>query len=294
LTRRDAIQRDNAGRLPAAIDQTDRVTRINPTQTWPGLGLGEAWRFRAICLVLTQRSLKVRYRQTALGAVWTVLQPLLLMLVFTLFFGLFARAPNQGIPHAVFYYLGLLPWFVVIRILNEGSGSIVTGGNLINRVYFPRIYFPAATALAAIVDFLFGLVPLAVLLLIYHITPTINVLLVPFFLLVALTAGLGMALWFSSLNAQYRDISQLLPSFERTWFFCTPIIYPSTTIPANLRPFYFLNPAALVVDGFRWAFANTPAPPPYAYVEGTVVAVVLLVTGYLFFRNREPMFADVV
>jgi lipopolysaccharide transport system permease protein len=236
----------------------------------------------------------VRYRQTALGAVWTVLQPLLLMLVFTVFFGLFARTPNQGIPHAVFYYLGLLPWFVVTRIVTEGSNSVVAGGNLINRVYFPRIYFPTASALSAVVDFLFGLVPLTVMLLIFHITPTINIVFVPFFLLVALGAGLGVALWFSALNAQYRDISQLLPSFERLWFFCSPIIYPSTSIPAAFRPFYYLNPAALVIDGFRWAFANTPPPPPNAYITGTAVAAFLLVTGYLFFRRREPLFADVV
>jgi lipopolysaccharide transport system permease protein len=178
--------------------------------------------------------------------------------------------------------------------LDEGSTSIVTGGNLINRVYFPRIYFPAATALAAVVDFTFGLVPLAVLLLIFHITPTINVVFVPFFLLIALISGLGVTLWFSALNAQYRDISQLLPSFERAWFFCSPILYPSTLIPENVRWLFYLNPAALVVDGFRWAFANTPAPPPSAYISGTTVALLLLVTGYLFFRNREPRFADVV
>jgi lipopolysaccharide transport system permease protein len=236
----------------------------------------------------------VRYRQTALGAVWTVLQPLLLMLVFTVFFGLFARAPNEGIPHALFYYLGLLPWFAIMRILNEGSNSVVSGGNLINRVYFPRVYFPAATALSAIVDFGFGLVPLAVLLIYFGITPTINVIFVPFFLAITIICGLGIGLWFSALNAQYRDISQLLPSFERAWFFCSPIVYPTTTIPPAYRTWYYLNPAALVIDGFRWAFANTPAPPPSAYITGTSVAVFLLITGYLFFRNREPLFADVV
>src|SRR5262249_21421557 len=203
----------------------------NPTTTFPGLGLREAWRYRSICMVLTRRSLMVRYRQTALGAVWTVLQPLLLMLVFTVFFGIFGRTDNQGIPHAVFYYLGLLPWFAITRIVNEGSNSIVSGGNLINRVYFPRFYFPMATALAAIVDILFGLVLLVVLLFIFHITATIHIIFVPFFLLIAVMSGLGVGLWFSSLNAQYRDISQLLPSFERTWFFCSPNIYPSTTIP---------------------------------------------------------------
>jgi lipopolysaccharide transport system permease protein len=287
------IARDSAATLPVAVEN-DRVTRINPTTTWPGLGLAEAWRFRAICLVLTRRTLMVRYRQTALGAVWTVLQPLLLMIVFTVFFGLFVRAPNEGLPHAVFYYLGILPWFIVVRILAEGSNSVVAGGSLINRVYFPRIYFPAASALASLVDFAFGLVPLVVLLVIYHITPTINIVFLPFFVLVALMTGLGVALWFSSLNAQYRDITQLLPSVERAWFFCSPVLYPSSTIPKDVRWVYYFNPAALVIDGFRWAFANTPAPPPNAYISGTIVALVLLVTGYLFFRNREPMFADVV
>ena len=141
--------------------------RRGPADT--GRGLGEAWRYRAICLVLTRRTLMVRYRRTALGAVWTVLQPTLMMIVFTVFFGLFGRANNQGLPHAVFYYLGILPWFVVVRIVTEGSNSVIAGSSLISRVYFPRVYFPVATALSSIVDFVFGCVPLVILLLIYRL-----------------------------------------------------------------------------------------------------------------------------
>jgi lipopolysaccharide transport system permease protein len=269
-------------------------TVIRPPARWPGLGLAEAWRFRSICLVLVERSLKVRYRQTFLGAAWTVLQPILLMAVFTVFFGLLAKTPSQGLPHPVFYFLGLLPWQIVARALSEGSASVVSNSALVNKVYIPRVYFPLAASLSSLVDFLFGTVALVVLLLLFQITPGWQVVLVPVLVAIALMAGLGISLWLSALNAAYRDVAQLLPSLTQMWFFATPIIYPSAIVPPAYRALYYINPMALVVDGFRWAFAGTPAPPPIAWLLGTGVAITFLVTGYLYFRHREPGFADVV
>jgi lipopolysaccharide transport system permease protein len=267
---------------------------IRPPGRWPALGLSEAWRFRSICLVLTRRSLMVRYRQTVLGAAWTIIQPLLLMIVFSVFFGLLGRMPSQGIVWPVFYFLGLLPWHMVSRIVSEGSGSIVTNGQLLNRVYFPRVYFPTATALSSIVDFLFGFVALGVILLIFRVVPGWGVILVPLLMAIGISAGLGVALWLSALNAAYRDIAQLLPSLTQIWFFASPIIYPVTIIPEEFRTAYYFNPMTVVVEGFRWAFAGTPAPRIEGFVIGGAVAVTLLVTGYVFFRKREPLFADVV
>jgi lipopolysaccharide transport system permease protein len=233
-----------------------------------------------------------RYRQTFLGAAWTVLQPLMLVLVFTVFFGLFGRAPSQGIPHPVFYYLGLLPWQVVARILNEGSASVVANASLVNRVYFPRAFLPGATIISALVDLMFGLLALAALLVAFAIVPRAAIVVLPILVAVAVAAALGVALWLSALNATYRDVAQLLPSLVQIWFFSSPIIYPSEIIPLQFRALYYVNPTALVIDGFRNAFTGTPAPPPEAWLVGCVTAVSLLVSGYLFFRKREPTFAD--
>jgi lipopolysaccharide transport system permease protein len=288
------IRSDGISKIVGAPATVEVRTTIRPPARWPGLGLTEAWRFRSICFVLVRRTLKVRYRQTFLGAAWTVLQPILLMLVFTVFFGLLAKTPSQGLPHPVFYFLGLLPWQIIARALAEGSASVVANAGLINKVYFPRVYFPAAAALSSLVDFLFGLVALVVLLFIFRITPGWQVLVVPVLVAVALSAGLGISLWLSALNAAYRDVAQLLPSLTQMWFFATPIIYPSAIVPKEFQTLYYLNPMALVVDGFRWAFAGTAAPPPIAWELGIAVAALFLVSGYLFFRHRDPTFADVV
>ncbi len=244
--------------------------------------------------MLAQRSLKARYRQAFLGAAWTLLQPILLMIVFTVFFGLFARVPTQGIPYPVFYFLGLLPWLIVARVVNEGSASVVANSALVTRVYFPRIYLPLATGIGALVDFSFGSLALAVLLTIYWIVPGVGVLLLPLVVLVALAAGLGVSFWLSALNASYRDIAQLLPSIVQVWFFASPILYPSSIIPEGVRTLFYLNPMALVIDAFRSAFAGSPAPPAEAWVLGMAVAAAMLGSGYLFYRQRERTFADVV
>ncbi len=236
----------------------------------------------------------IRYRQTLLGVAWTVGQPTLLMIIFSIFFGALGRLPSQGVPWPVFYYLGLLPWHMTSRILNEGSASVVNNGTLLNRVYFPRVYFPLSAVFASLVDFIFGLFPLALLLAFFHISLTANVVFVPMYVALASLTGLGVALWLSSLNASYRDVTQMLPAITQAWFFLTPIIYPATLVPPQYRDIYALNPMVTVVEGLRWAFAGTVPPTIDGIVIGFSVAITLLVSGYLVFRQREPTFADVV
>jgi lipopolysaccharide transport system permease protein len=280
--------------IGAASPVEKEPTLIRPAGRWPGIGLVELWSLRRICLVLARRNLMVRYRQTLVGASWAMLQPVLLMAVFTVFFGLFARYPSQGVPFAAFFLSGLVIWQVASKILNEGSASVVANSALVNRVYLPRAYFPASVALSSLVDLFFGLIALAVVLAITGVVPQLAALLAPVFIAIAMAASLGVALFLSALNVAYRDVTQLLPFLSQLWMFGSPIIYPSTIVPDDFRWLYDLNPMVLVVDGFRWGFTGTPAPDLLTWSEGVIMAALLLVTGFLFFRRREATFADSV
>lgn len=277
-----------------ALGEAHELTVVEPPKRWPGLALGELWRLRRICLVLARRNLMVRYRQTAIGAAWSLLQPILLMIVFSVFFGLLARTPTGGLAYPVFFFLGLVPFQMASKILNEGSMSVVSNAALVSRVYFPRVYFPTSVALAALVDLALEFVAVIVLLVAFSVMPNSNIVFLPLFVAVAWVAGLGLSLWLSALNVAYRDIAQLLPFLSQMLMFLSPIIYSSTLIPEPYRVLYFANPLAFVIEGFRWALAGAPAPPVYAWVVGPLVAVALLLTGYMFFRKREPTFADFV
>jgi lipopolysaccharide transport system permease protein len=270
------------------------VTVVRPAGGWPGWGLAELWRFRLIWLVLAKRDLMVRYRQTIIGVAWTVLQPLLLMIVFTVFFGVMARIPTGGLPYAVFFFLGLLPFQIASKMLNQGSASVVANSALVTRVYFPRIYFPAAVALTTLVDFGFGSLALGVLLIIFGVVPTAEIILAPLFVGVAFVAGLGVSFWLSALNVRFRDVTQLLPFLSQLWMFASPIIYPSSIVPEPYKFFYFLNPMVLAVDGLRWVIGHQPAPATEEWLLGWAVALVVLVTGYVSFRKREATFSDVI
>ena len=245
-------------------------------------------------MVLVRRSIMVRYRQTVVGASWAILQPLLLMLVFTIFFGVLSKVPSEGLPYAVFVLIGLTIWQVVGKVLNEGSLSVVANGGLVTRIYFPRSYFPFASAIGSLVDLAFGFAVLAVLLLYFGIPLQLTVLFVPFFVALALVAVTGVSLWLSALNVDYRDVAQLLPFITQLWLFTSPIIYSSSIIPTEFQPLYWLNPMALVVDGLRWSIAGTFLPPTPEWIEGVVVTAIVFCGGYLFFRQREPGFPDAV
>ncbi len=272
---------------------------IRPPTRRPSLALDELWHYRSICTVLVRRSLMVRYRQTVVGAAWAMIQPLLMMIIFTIFFGILANISSEGIPYPVFVMIGLTIWQVVAKVLNEGSLSVVANGALVNKIYFPRAYFPISSALGSLVDLAFGLLALAVLLLLYQIVPGWPIILLPVLVAVALAAVLGVSFWLCALNVSYRDVAQLLPFLTQVWMFLTPIIYSSTLIPAQFLPLYWLNPMVLVVDGMRWAIAGTTAPPLQEWVRGhrgrgsaPNVGLCLLSAARAEFRGHGLMVVD--
>lgn len=268
-------------------------TVIQAPRRWPGLGLEELWRFRAIAVVLAKRALMVRYRKTGIGVAWVLIQPLTMMAVFAFFFGFVISRHDGELPFAVHVFTGLVVWMMVARILGQGATSVNSNAGLLTKIYFPRAYLPISVAISSIVDFAFGILALLVLLAIFGIVPTIWVMAVPWLALMAFAAALGIAFWLAALSAQYRDVEQLLPFLTQIWFFSVPIIYATSMFPPQVQPIFWINPVAVAVEGFRWAFTGLTSPPPVAaWLTGSAVAIVLLVSGYIFFRSREPIIAD--
>jgi lipopolysaccharide transport system permease protein len=272
--------------------QDQHKTVIRPPTRWPGFGLRELWRYRSVALVIARRSLMVRYRQTLVGAAWVLIQPLTMMLVFAVFFGAIMGRFVGTVPYSAYLLSALNIWFVVSRVVSQGGNSIVSGGTLLTKIYFPRADLPIGIAIGAIVDFVFGVIALLLLMLFFGIVPTSNIVFVPLMLLSALATSLGVTFWLAALNAAYRDVEQLLPFLLQVWFFATPIIWSVNSLPSDMRAFLWLNPLTAVVEGMRWAFLGTPPLPPEAWLIGTAMAAVLLVSGYMFFRTREHTFAD--
>jgi lipopolysaccharide transport system permease protein len=235
----------------------------------------------------------VRYRQTVVGAAWTLLQPLSMMAVFTIFFGILAAVPSQGVPYPVFVYAGLLVYQIAAKILNEGATSVVNNAPLLGKIYFPRAFLPLSVAFASLVDLLFSLIAFVPLLLFYGIIPGPQVVLLPLFLGIGWAGAVGVTLWLAALNARYRDVTQLLPFLSQIWMFVSPVIYSSTIVPASFVALFWLNPLAIAIDGMRWTVTGI-APPLEEWIIGATMAIVLLVSGYVFFRRREASFPDVV
>jgi len=280
--------------MPSRADEVP-VIRIEPSRGWVSLKLRELWEYRELLYFLVWRDVKVRYKQTVLGAAWAIIQPFFTMVVFSLFFGKLAKMPSDGIPYPIFSYAALVPWSFFSRGLNQASNSLVGSARLIKKVYFPRLAIPIATVLSGVVDFLLAFLVLLGMMLAYGIVPTINVLWLPFFLLLALITSLGVSLWLSAMNVQFRDVRYTVPFITQFWLFATPIAYPSSLIENPwLRTLYGINPMTGVVEGFRWALlgANT-APGPIVAVS-SLVALALLVSGAYYFRRMERTFADVV
>lgn len=266
---------------------------IEPSRGFFKLKLGDLWEYRELLYFLVWRDIKVRYKQTALGAAWAVLQPVLTMLVFSVFFGRLAKVPSDGIPYPVFAYTALLPWQLFAYALTESSNSIVGSQNLIKKVYFPRLVVPISSVMAGLVDFTISFVVLLCLMWYYRITPTAAIALLPLFVLFALAAALSVGLWLSALNVQYRDVRYTIPFLTQFWMFATPVAYSSSLVPERWRPLLGLNPMAGVVDGFRWALlGKTEHPGPLVLVSVAAVAL-LLAGGLVYFRRMETTFADV-
>jgi lipopolysaccharide transport system permease protein len=271
------------------------VTRIEPSKGWVSLKLGDLWEYRELLYFLTWRDIKVRYKQTVLGAAWAIIQPFMTMVVFSLFFGKLAQVPSDGIPYPIFSYTALVPWTFFARGLSQASNSLVGGSKLIKKVYFPRLAMPTATVLGGVVDFGLAFIVLLGMMAFYGMAPTANIFWLPLFLILALATALGAALWFSAMNVQFRDVGYTIPFITQFWMFATPIAYPSSLIENQiLRTLYSINPMVGVVDGFRWALLGTDTAPGLTILVSSLAAFALLISGAFYFRRMERTFADVV
>jgi len=268
--------------------------RIAPSKGWVPLKLRELWEYRELLYFLIWRDIKVRYKQTALGATWAIIQPFFTMVVFSLFFGRLAGVPSDGIPYPIFSFAALVPWTFFANGLGQSSNSLVGSGTLITKVYFPRLIIPLASVFSGIVDFLLAFVVLIAMILYYGMAPTLNVLWLPMFLLLALVTSLGVGLWLSALNVKYRDVRYIVPFITQFWLFVTPIAYPSSLLHQPWRTIYGLNPMVGVVEGFRWALLGTNTAPGPIIAVSAAAAIVILITGAFYFRRMEKTFADIV
>jgi homopolymeric O-antigen transport system permease protein len=274
--------------------EATQVFRIEPAKGWTAVGLRELWQYRELLYFLTWRDVKVRYKQTALGAAWAIIQPFFMMVVFSLFFGRLARVPSDGIPYPVFSFCALLPWQLFAHALTESSNSLVGNQNLITKVYFPRLVIPMAAVLGGVIDFLIAFAILLLLMFYYGIVPGWAIVTLPAFLLLAIATALGVGLWLSALNVQYRDVRYTINFLVQFWLFATPVAYPSSLIPEKWRALYGLNPMAGVVEGFRWALLGKSEPPGMMLWVSVVMVVLILTGGLYYFRRMEQEFADVV
>jgi lipopolysaccharide transport system permease protein len=271
-----------------------KAIRIEPSSGWVSLKLQELWEYRELVYFLIWRDIKVRYKQTALGAAWAVLQPFLTMVVFSVFFGSLAKIPSDGVPYPIFAYTALVPWSFFAHGLTSASNSLVSSANLISKVYFPRLALPLSTTLSGAVDFAVAFAVLLGMMLYYGIVPTIHLVWLPLFLLLAFATSLGVGLWLSALNVQYRDVRHVVPFITQFWLFASPVVYPSSLLPEPWRTVYALNPMVGVIEGFRWALLGTESRPGLMIVASSLAALLVLVGGALYFRRVEKTFADVV
>ena len=267
---------------------------IRPISGWVPIDLRELWEYRELLYFLTWRDIKVRYKQTALGMAWVVLQPLFLMLIFTLFFGRLVGIPSDGIPYPIFTYTALLPWQLFSRALNEGSVSLIANERIITKTYFPRIIVPISAVLSSLVDFVIGLVALVGFVLFYGMQPGIAILGLPVFVLLAVIAALGVSFWLAALNVVYRDVRYLLPFLTQVWMFATPIIYPASVIPEAWRFLYGMNPMAGVIEGFRSSLLGKASSFDAMLGVSAIISAGVFIGGLFYFRKAEQSFADVI
>jgi homopolymeric O-antigen transport system permease protein len=269
------------------------TTTIRPSSGWIPVRPRELWDYRELFFFLMWRDLKVRYKQTALGAAWAVLQPFATMVVFSLFFGQLAGVPSGDVPYPVFAFAALVPWTFFATAVGLASNSLIEYEELVSKVYFPRVIMPAAAVLACLVDFAIAFVVLLGMMAAYGIAPSLAILTLPFFVLLATATALAVSLWLSALNVLYRDVRYTVPFLLQLWLFASPVAYASDLVPEPWRSVYGINPMAGVIDGFRWALIDGPAPGPMLAVSVVVVAG-LLAGGLIYFRRMERLFADVV
>jgi len=282
-----------AARAPMGAGERPVVV-ISATRGWTALRLGELWKYRELLYFLVWRDVKVRYKQTMLGAAWAVLQPLLTMMIFTLLFSKLAKVPSEGVPYPIFAYCALVPWTLFAFALGESGNSLVNSQHLVTKVYFSRLVIPIAPVLVGLVDFSIAFVLLLGMMVYYGVHPGIAIVTLPLFLLLAIATALGVGLWLSALNVEYRDVRHTIPFLTQFWLFASPIAYPSSAVPAKWRVLYGLNPIAGVVEGFRWALLGTHRPSVPMVLASSAVVALLIFSGLIYFRRVEKTFADVV
>lgn len=278
----------------AQAEVSEQVLIIRPSRGWVSLKLNELWEYRELLYFLTWRDVKVRYKQTVLGAAWAIIQPFFTMVVFSLFFGRLAKIPSDGIPYPIFAYAALVPWTFFANGLGQSSNSLVGSANLIKKVYFPRLVVPISSVLSGVVDFVLAFIVLLGMMLYFGMAPTLNALYLPLLLLLALVTSLGVGLWLSAMNVQFRDVRYTVPFLTQFWMFATPIAYPSSLLSEPWRTLYGINPMVGVVEGFRWALLGTDTAPGPIIIVSTLAALALLISGAFYFRRMEKTFADVV
>ncbi len=278
--------------VPTEFDESEIL--ISPSQGLFSLELGDLWHYRELFYFLAWRDIKVRYKQTVLGATWAVLQPLLTMGLFSLLFGYFLNLPSGGVPYPIFVYTGLLPWQLFAFALTQSSESLIADRNLITKVYFPRLVVPLSSMAAGLMDFAISFVILIGMLLLFRIPLSWRILTLPAFVLLALLCAMGVGLWFSALNVQYRDVRYALPFLTQFWFFATPIAYSIEIVPENWRWIYSLNPMTGVVEGFRWALLGTEYTVGLLVLISSVIVLLIFLGGLAYFKRMEDKFADVI
>jgi lipopolysaccharide transport system permease protein len=259
-----------------------------------GRGLRELWGYRELAFFLVWRDVKVRYKQTVLGASWAVIQPFMLMVIFSVVFGRYGKLPSNNIPYPVFTYTALVPWTLFASALSAASLSLVGNANLVSKVYFPRLLLPLSAVFGCVVDFLIAFTIIIAMMIYYGVSPTLGVLLIPAFLLLALMTACGIGSWLSALNVRYRDFQYVVPFLVQFWLFATPVAYASSIFPASVQTVLGLNPMVTVVEGFRWALNGTHPPSPTTVALSCGVAVIGLIAGLLYFQRVERSFADVI
>jgi lipopolysaccharide transport system permease protein len=267
---------------------------IEPGRGLIDLDLGAIWQRRELLYFLVWRDVKVRYKQTAIGAAWAVLSPLLTVLIFAVVFGRLAKIPSDGLPYIVFAFAGFLPWTYFAQAFSRSSASLVGNAHLITKVYFPRLMIPLAAVTTPGVDFGLSMLSLLGLMVWYRITPTWALLALPGFLVLAAVIALGVGLWLAPINVRYRDVSHTVPFLVQVWMYCSPVVYPLTLVPESWRLVYSLNPMVGVIEGFRWSLLGTAAPDLHAIALSAIVGLTILLGGLVFFRRMERSFADVI
>ena len=271
-----------------------KVVDIQPTKGLFHLDLISIWHHRELLYFLVWKDVLTRYKQTAIGAGWVILQPLITMIIFTVIFGKLARFPSDGVPYPVFAFTALLPWTYFSQALARTAGSVVGSSNLVTKIYFPRLLIPFAAAIAPVVDLIFSFLVLLVLMAWFKITPTWGMLALPFFIALAIMTALAVGLWFAALNVRYRDVASIMPFIIQIWMYASPIAYPVSMVPQKWQLYYSLNPLVGVIEGFRWALLGKAFPDVAVMAVSSTVVVLLFFGGLIYFKKSEQTFADII